>query len=536
MLRPLQTFSSDSRGVVAVTFGLSAIALVAAIGCAIDYSGAALRRTKLQKATDMAVLVAVKAAPTMTDDQLRTLATQTLRAAADDAGATIDNILVTNGRQSVEITTSSNYTTSILGAIGFNNVALGASSVATVTNIAHEIALVIDNSGSMNASAGGASKIASAREAAVKLVDAMTSTPAAAANTRFSVVPFTLAVNVGNQYETSTWIDRTGASSIHWNTRNLDKTTALATAPVTSRFDLFAQLNSTRWAGCVETRPGALATNDDPATSGDSLFVPMFAPDEPGLAGATLYYPNAPSSYTTEWTYNNSYIDDDENAKCVTKYTDAQYARKEAILCKYKTPPYYVTTYGRGPNYGCNAQPLTRLVNNPTSVKAAINAMVADGSTNLLEGFMWGWRTLSPNNPFADGVGYTTPNSRKIIILLTDGMNSWSNMTNHNLSQYSPMGFYGDNRLGTGVTTAAQARQQLDAQTLQACTNAKAQGIRVYTVGFSVATDPIDTAGLSLLQSCASNASMAYVANNSTEIVSVFEDIARNVMSVRVAR
>jgi Flp pilus assembly protein TadG len=550
MLRLLQTFSRDQRGVIAVTFALSAMVLVAAIGCAIDYSSAALRRTKLQKATDMAVLVAVKAAPGMTDAQLRDLATSTIRAAAEDPGATIDSLLVTNGRQGVELTTSTTYQTSILGVLGFDTVALGASSAALTTNLAHEIALVIDNSGSMLASAGGASKMTSAKEAAIKLVDAMTSTTAAAANTRFSVVPFTGAVNVGSQHETSTWMDRSGLSSIHWNSRNLDERTALAIAPVTSRFDLFTQLN-TRWGGCVETRPGPLATTDDGSNAavGDTLFVPMFAPDEPGYANdrGLYYYPNSSSgNWTPEWVYPNSYLDEDQdggNPLCRTgknALPESEYVARAKMLCKYKNPPRYITDNSRGPNWNCTAKPLVRLTGDKVAVNGAINAMTAFGSTNLLEGFMWGWRSLSPNTPFADGQAYGTANNRKIIILLTDGMNSWSQphppWTNHNLSQYSSFGYYTDNRIGTGITTPAQARAQMDAKTLEACTNAKAQGVRVYTVGFSVSTDPIDAAGLSLLQSCATNSSMAYVANNSAEIIAVFDDIARNVTSVRVAR
>jgi Flp pilus assembly protein TadG len=538
MFSHLRSLSRDSHGVVAITFALCAMLLTVAMGCAIDYSSAALLRTKLQKATDMAVLVAVKSAPVMTDVQLRDLATRTLRAAIDDTGVTLDTLNVTDGRQGVEMTTSTTYRTSILGLIGFTTVPLGASSAAVTTNISHEIALVIDNSGSMNASAGGASKMQSAKEAATRLVDAMMSTPAAAANTKFSVVPFTLAVKVGSEYQTSTWIDSSGASSAHWNTRNLDKSTAISTAPVTSRFDLFTQL-STPWAGCVETRPGSLGMNDDPANAAtpDSLFVPMFAPDEPGYAGATLYYPYSPGSWTTEWTYNNSYVDDDEtNSKCTIKYAASDYVKKEKMLCKYKNPPYYVTTFGRGPNHGCTAQPLLRLNGDRTIVNNSINAMVADGSTNLLEGFMWGWRTLSPNTPFGDGRAYGLKDNRKVIIFLTDGMNSWSAMNNHNRSQYSPFGFYTDDRIATNLTTAAEARDQMDAKTLQACTNAKAQGIRVYTVGFSVATDPIDAKGLSLLQACATSSSMAYVANDSAAIVAVFEEIARNVTSVRVAR
>jgi hypothetical protein len=53
------------------------------------------------------------------------------------------------------------------------------------------------------------------------------------------------------------------------------------------------------------------------------------------------------------------------------------------------------------------------------------------------------------------------------------------------------------------ITTAGQSRAALDELTLQACTNAKAKGIVIYTVGFSVTSDPIDAQGQNLLQACA---------------------------------
>jgi Flp pilus assembly protein TadG len=543
MLRLLRSFPNDSRGLVAVTFAMCAMVLTAAVGCALDYSAASLLRTKLQSATDMTVLVAAKSATKLNDTELRTFATGILQTRMDDPTVTIETLNVTDGRNRVEITTAATYKTAILSVIGFETVPVRAFSVSFTLNISHEIALVIDNSGSMNASAGGASKMASAKEAANSLIDAMISTEAAANNTTFSLVPFTLAVKVGSQHANASWMDTGGASSIHWNNRNLDKTTALSSAPVASRFDLFTQLGI-GWAGCVETRPGTYGTTDAAPSSAtpDSLFVPMFAPDEPGAAAATLYYPNSPGSYTPEWTYNNSYVSEDQgalgNSLCTAGQpvlAQSQYVARHRMLCKYKSPPSIVTTYGRGPNRGCNAQPLLRLTGNSSTLKTAINGMVADGSTNLLEGFMWGWRTLSPNAPFAEGRAYATPNNRKVIILLTDGMNSWGSLSNGSGSEYSSFGYYNDNRIGTGIATMADARKLMDAKTLEACTNAKAQGIRVYTVGFSVSTDPIDADGLALLQNCATSTSMAYVANNSAEIVAVFEDIARNVTSVRIA-
>ncbi len=55
-------FAGDERASVAVVFAFSLLALLAAIGLAIDYSAAYDRRSKFDTAADSAVLAAVKAA------------------------------------------------------------------------------------------------------------------------------------------------------------------------------------------------------------------------------------------------------------------------------------------------------------------------------------------------------------------------------------------------------------------------------------------------------------------------------------------
>lgn len=55
----LANFRSDRRGNVAVMTGLTVIPMMAAIGCVIDYSNAAMIRTKLQAAADVAALASV---------------------------------------------------------------------------------------------------------------------------------------------------------------------------------------------------------------------------------------------------------------------------------------------------------------------------------------------------------------------------------------------------------------------------------------------------------------------------------------------
>lgn len=516
----------NASGSVAITFALAAMALVTVVGAAIDYSRATQLRARLQAVTDSAALNMVRQAASLSDTNLRAAIQNQLNAALPGVTITIDSMTVGASRTSLALVTSAPSTNSVMPAFTPGSLRVNASSQAAVGNDTFEIALVVDNSGSMASSAGGASKMQSAKDAANGLIDAMMANASAAARTKFSVVPFTLVVNIGSQYATQTWMDTQAKSSIHW--QNFEPPPA--SWGTVTRFNLFPAMGVS-WGGCPETRPGNWGVTDAAPTSsiGDSLFVPMAAPDEPGNGGATTY-----TFGSTSWSYPNSYLNDNPGSCSSDITATSNYTRAQAKVCKYTSPTGLNLSNGRGPNFNCTAQPLTRLTNSTTTLHTAINAMTANGNTNLLEGFMWGWRTISPNLPFPDGRAYGTANNRKIIILLTDGMNMWAAQNNHNKSSYSAFGYYTNNRLGTTAVDEASARALIDAKTLTACTNAKTQGITVYTVGFSVAGAEIDAAGLDLLKKCATSDSTAFVANNSSQIIAVFEEIARNLGSLRL--
>src|SRR3954447_19677181 len=520
-----RSFLRDEEGAVVALAALSIPIMMLAIGAAVDYSRAGALKTRLQDASDAAVLVAAKSAPAMNDSDLLAATTKAFKANVNDPSAKIDSLKVSNGRRKVELTVSAVANNMFMGLAGLGQQTIGAFAASVTADNNYEIALVMDNSGSMGSSAGGASKMQSAKDAANKLIDTMMGSQVAAGRTKFSIVPFTLAVKIGSQYAGASWMDTAGSSSIHW--QNLDK--ASSSWKPGSRFDIYNELGIS-WAGCVESRPGSWGVTDAAPTAAtpDSLFVPMFAPDEPGDGGSFSYSPNNSST----WDYANSYLDDNPKKECKgVSSSPGEYVEAETKLCKYQNQSSLDVSYGRGPNYMCDAKPLLRLTGDTTSLHSAVNSMSAGGNTNLFEGFMWGWRTISPNAPFADAKSYTTPDNKKVIILLTDGMNVWGGANNHNLSVYSPFGYFTNARLGSAPANASEARAQMDAKTLQACTNAKASpnNVTIYTVGFSVSSDPIDAAGLDLLKKCASSPTMSYVANDSSTIISVFEEIARSI-------
>ncbi len=177
------------------------------------------------------------------------------------------------------------------GASPSNNTQSMASAATVMCgNDRLEIALVLDNSGSM----GYNGKINTLRSAAADLVNTLYTTTANSTKVeplRFSIVPFAATVNVGAGNRNATWMDNNGVSSIHnenldWSqdpnavkVGNIWRTLAGATL---SRFTLYDNMNI-NWGGCVEARPDPYNTTDaEPTESNpDTMIVPSFAPDTP---------------------------------------------------------------------------------------------------------------------------------------------------------------------------------------------------------------------------------------------------------------
>jgi len=551
-------FCADRGGSIAIWFALALLPLVFSIGVAVDYSRAATLRTKLQRATDATIVAIAPLASQKSKAELLAIAQTYFDAMMDPdlakmggSAAQIDDIWISNAQTEMKLYTSAAYPPIIMniGRLSKDPIPISAYTRTVISNDTFEIALVMDNSGSMGSYVGGRTKMAATKDAAKRLVDTMYASPAIAQRTRMSVVPFTLSVKVGAQYYNKTnpsasasWLDLGAKSSIHWENFKLD---AGAWKPA-SRFALFDEL-AYDWAGCVETRPGEHGVKDTPVSpsDGNSYFVPQFAPDEPGCQDNRDHTSGRTTLCSQKFSgYSNSYLDDNLG-ECSSTEEPTDPVEAQRRICKYrihKDRSKRSSNSSRGPNWNCDARELTRLTGTAQTIRSAIDQMNASGNTNLFEGFMWGWRTISPNTPFAEGRPYGTENNRKIIILMTDGDNVWNSANNTlNRSIYSPFGYYTNNRLAPNVTTSGRATTVMDGKTLEACTNAKEKGIIVYTVAFSTADAPISKAGLTLLTNCASvdptdsSHRLAYIAATPNEIIAVFEEIARNIGALRIA-
>ncbi len=550
----LRQFRTRREGNIAIIFALASFPLIAFAGAAVDYGLAARVRTKLQAATDATALMLCQTSSTTTSAVLNAQALISMTSyMGSNVGLTVDTLTITSNPRKILVTTHASPTVVFGAFTGRTSIPVAAKSqCASPVQKTFEIALVLDTTGSMANSGGSGTKLAAMQTAASNFIDYVKNNAAFSSDTRISIVPFAASVNAGTAYAAASWVDTTGVSTYHWT--NVDKTLAKA-AGFTSRFSIFnllsAKYSGWAWGGCFEALPYPYNTQDGSPSTNDTLYVPLFAPDEPG-DGDTSRVKFTPSGSSTSYYSYNSYIDDTTSISgCKTTPTSFQAAEYSA--CKYVSAKgtSYTTSSDvgipNGPNFMCTSQPLQRLTTSTSTLKALITSLTALGATNIHEGFMWGWRTLSPTSVFADGASYSSSTTNKIMILMTDGANSWTDnpYNNYNQTLYFPMGYFmnangttPDARLPTGyrnLTNATDARTALDQLTLQSCTNAKSAGISIYTIGFSVSSDPIDTQGTTLLANCASSSSQAYVANDSSSLITAFSQIASSIGSLRLS-
>ncbi|MDB5559935.1 MAG: hypothetical protein JWQ36_2869 [Enterovirga sp.] len=544
MKQLLRTFGTDRRGNVAVMLALSAVPLLAAVGAAVDYSGAANLHSQLQADTDSAAIAACKDKTRTAEADLKTISQEVLNGYMPDRVVTIKDFKVTNNPRTVELTSEVNFPPQFMRFVG--NVPISTKATCAAGENHFEIALVLDTTGSMANSAGTKTKIQALRESATSFVDTMF----ASFNidqVKISLVPFAASVKVDPAtYATASWMDTGGHSSIHWQ-----NVLSASGNGFTSRFGLFTKLKaksaSWAWAGCLESLPYPYNTQDTtPSTATpDTLYVPLFAPDEYGNSADAAYN-------------NNSYLDDGTGSSSATPTPDCRNdltnkSTRMGQACKYKTPTD-PRTDRPGPNWGCTSRALTRLTDSKTALTTEIGKLDAAGQTNIHEGLHWGWRTISNTGVFSDAQPYGARNITKVIVLMTDGMNTWTGNSDIYVtkSQYSAYGYfnnangtktekrlppaYADLNDTTDANATAKARAAIDQLTRETCANARAKGVTIYTVAFSVSGDSMDAEGLKMMKECAGSDDRAFLATDAASLSKTFSDIAKNIGDLRITR
>jgi len=492
-LHLLNSFKKDTRGVTAIIFALALIPLIGAGGAAIDYSRAFVVQKRLGQALDAAALA--MASSSLTDPQEIKDLGQTYFDAnypAQEIGAP-GAIQVTINGSTIDASATAQLPTSLMGVIGLDHLDVTADTQVTKEQTAMEVVLVLDNTGSM-----GGSKLADLKDASNLLVDTLFGGETSHPLLKMGLVPFSASVNVGSQYENSGWIDTNKSSPLH----------GVNFKGNTNIFSQFNKISNKSWNGCVEARSYPMDVEDTVPVSGDgsTLWVPYFYPDEPDLYG-----------------YYHNYLGDAVSGSA---------SKRQKHKKKYKNS----SVSGSGPHMNCEIAPITPLTNSKNTISNGIDNMVANGSTVIPIGMAWGWRVISPSEPFTEGAAYNDPDNptTKAIVLLSDGDNSIGNLSNHNKSWYNGYGFVSTqvatNRLNT--TNNSQAHSELNNRLSEVCQNIKDQGVIIFTVAFQISSSSTKT----LMENCASSAAYYFDASDSSKLLTAFQTIGSELGELRLSQ
>jgi hypothetical protein len=302
---------------------------------------------------------------------------------------------------------------------------------------------------------------------------------------------------------------------------------------VVNVFDLFAAVPNTAWKGCVEARAEPYDVTDDPPQVGnpDTLFNPWFWPDETDHA--------ALAAEGATWRTANDYLPDRQDLRnaIAPKFNDMWSGFGQNNVLKYNGTNGVIDEMGpdtSGPNKAC-PDALLPLTDKVEDITAKIDSLTHwNGSgTNSAEGLAWGWRVLSPAEPFTEGEDYGK--ASKVVVLMTDGINNVDPASPEfgPLSEYSAYGYlqqWNHNRVAD--KTYAGFKAYADGRLAQVCSNAKAAGVQIYTVAFGVT----DGATLDLLRDCATAPPYAYTASTSNDLIAAFQKVAGDLTKLRLSK
>ncbi len=187
----------------------------------------------------------------------------------------------------------------------------------------------------------------------------------------------------------------------------------------------------------------------------------------------------------------------------------------------------------RNPNQSC-PDPILPLTENRDEISETVDNLTADGFTNSAFGAVWGWRLLSPEAPFTEGVSYDDGQYQKVAVIMTDGENVIGTRDTHWGSVSTSYGFASEERMGSGINTANEMRDEIDNKMLRICQRMKDEGILVYTIIFGLDSSRAEQ----LYRACATepNAPFFHDAANGVDLEEAFGDIAADLVRLHISQ
>ena len=508
LFRARDRFDRDQRGNVAILFAVSAVPLIGLLGGAVDITRHQRHKVELLNAMDSAAIALARRGA---EDDADADAFVNDYIAAILPSAQADSMLHIGELNAIEMSggwriESEGYMdTAFMPVVGIQALPLDLSAEVMTTGGNYEVALALDNTGSM----AERNKIRDLRDASHHLVDLLYEETGAEDRVKMALVPFTTTVNIRGEAFNPDWLDPSGLGLGDHRFDSYDRTV--------DRLDIFNALGGGRrgpdglpaeWKGCVEAREGGHDVDDTvPGSDPVTRWAPYLSPD--GADGG-----NGPG-----WARSNSYLNDQTGGGGTA-------LERLRNVDKYFTPIRLVSfNDSRGPNQSCR-EPIVELTNDQQRMRDAIDAMDTGGYTHIPQGLVWGWRVLSPEEPFAQGVEYDDTTTQKALVLLSDGANTFP-------ETYTSYGYRAGGRL---ASTERAGVRRLNEKVTELCEKVKAKNIRLYMILFQ----ENDRETQQIFEDCASvddeGERLYYYAPDGDSLRAAFGSIGEDLTSIRISR
>jgi Flp pilus assembly protein TadG len=192
------------KGNAAILFALALVPMVGATGAAVDYSMANSNKASMQKALDSTALALAKLMP-LTQAQLDTQGWQVFQASLGKISVALqpsDLVITTPGTGKLVLNVSGQYQPSISGVIGINSFPVGAHAEVTWGIKKLEVALALDNTGSMESN----NKMVELKKAAKNLISILQKAAKNPGDVKVSIIPFHVQTKVGTANVNAAWL------------------------------------------------------------------------------------------------------------------------------------------------------------------------------------------------------------------------------------------------------------------------------------------------------------------------------------------
>jgi Flp pilus assembly protein TadG len=540
-------FTGANEGNIAILFGIAVIPIITFVGAAVDYTRAVSARSSMQAALDSTALMLGKdlTEGIITTSQISEKADAYFRALYTNAEAKSVAITATYTQNSgngstVLVNGAGAIDTNFMRVVGVQTMDFQTNSTSTWGMKRMRVALVLDNTGSMDSNG----KMGAMKKAATDMITDLSSYSKKSGDVYISIIPFAKDVNVGTANVGAAWINWSEweAEPPILNDKSSSDNAAFKTAKAGSDCPFTTNKHGFVCKDRPATQSGAQTASKIPS---NGYICPGLDNGNKLPGKANIYYNGCyttttgssascgtfgPSRCTCSGSNNNKvchfWRGDDTPATAAARpahstWTGCINDRDQSYDASNDDPGSAVNEGTPSKRFyaeqwsDCLASTVTPMSDQWQALKDQINAMTASGNTNQAVGMAWGWQSLSTDNgPIKAPPKDANYVYRDYIVLLSDGLNT-------------------QNRWSTSETSINDRQKILCQKIKDEAKKANPVPVTVFTIQVNINRKDAES---QVLKECATPDGSSQMITSATQTSDAFKNILTQISKLRVSK